>query len=61
MAGLEAGDIITAIDGVEITSQAELSRQLDNYAAGDRAELTVYQIAKGQTKTLTIVLSEAVS
>ena len=61
LAGLEAGDIITAIDGVEITSQAELSRQLDNYAAGDRAELTVYQIAKGQTKTLTIVLSEAVS
>ena len=59
--GLKAGDIITAFNGAEVTSYAELSRQLDKCEAGDTAELVIYRATTGQTGTLSLVLSEAVS
>ena len=36
-------DIITAIDGVELTSSAELESILANYQAGDRVLVTIYR------------------
>ena len=40
-AGLEAGDIITAIDGNRVTSMEELQEILEDYEPGDTVELTV--------------------
>ncbi len=59
--GLKAGDIITAFNGVSITTQAQLNRQLDQCKAGDTAEISVYRTTTGQNGSLSIVLSEAVS
>jgi serine protease Do len=40
-AGLEAGDIITAVDGHELRSADELRTRVGNMAPGDRVELTL--------------------
>lgn len=40
-AGLKANDFITAIDGVKISSMAELTSELDKHAEGDTVKLTV--------------------
>ena len=40
-AGLQAGDIITRIDGTDIPSMAELSAAKKTYSAGDTAQFTV--------------------
>ena len=40
-AGLMEGDIITAIDGVEVKNTTELAAAVKGYRAGDSAELTV--------------------
>ena len=42
-AGLIRGDIITAINDEEITSMAELKKELEYYAAGTTVELTIMQ------------------
>ena len=42
-AGLEAGDIITAIDGETVLSSSDLVKAVKLYRAGDSAELTVYR------------------
>ncbi len=42
-AGLVRGDIITAINGEEVTSMAELKEELCYYAAGETVELTIMQ------------------
>ena len=55
-AGLELGDIITGIDGTEITSSSDLSSAIKSYRAGDTAELTVYR--DGGYITLSIVFDE---
>ena len=55
-AGLEVGDIITAVDEQEITSSSELRSARRAYRAGDSAELTVYR--NGDYITLTIVFDE---
>lgn len=55
-AGLEGGDIITAIDGETVESSADLRTLLRQYAAGDSAELTLYRA--GGSKTFTIVFDE---
>ena len=38
---IEEGDIITAIDGTDITTVEDLTAALANYKAGDSAELTI--------------------
>lgn len=42
-AGLVRGDIITALEGVTVTSQEELNRQLSFYGAGETVEITIMQ------------------
>ena len=40
-AGIKEGDIITAIDGTEVTTVEDLTAALGNYKPGDSAELTI--------------------
>ena len=51
-AGLQLGDVITAIDGTEIASMDDLMAAKKGYAAGDTSELTVYR--QGETITLSL-------
>ena len=55
-AGLQKGDIITAIDDTEVTSSDALSNALKDYEAGDAVTLTVNR--SGQSVTLNITLDE---
>lgn len=54
-AGLESGDIITAVDGIAITPQLSLgSIILDEYQPGDTIQLTVVRDGSEETVDLTI-------
>jgi putative serine protease PepD len=53
-AGLESGDVVTAIDGDEVTSADELRRSIDAQKPGDEVELTVQR--DGETETVTVTL-----
>ena len=58
-AGLQKGDILTAFDGMSITSYEALRARLQYYEAGESVEVTV-QTPDGGTyveKTVTVVLS----
>ena len=55
-AGLMAGDIITAIDGLGVTAGRELAKAVGSYRAGDSAELTVYR--DSAYITMTVVFDE---
>ncbi len=57
-AGLVRGDIITALNGVEITSMEELKEELQYYAAGTTVELTIMQGSPTgyQAKTVEVTL-----
>lgn len=55
-AGLETGDIITAIDGEEIASYSELNAKKNLHEAGDEIELTY--VRRGKTRTAKVVLDE---
>ncbi len=56
-AGLQEGDVITAIDGQTVSSIDELKEILQNYSSGDSAQLTVSRSASlssqfGQNRTV---------
>jgi len=55
--GLKRGDIIVAVDGVEVGSMAELDAEKNKRAPGDTITLTVYRNTK--KLEISIVLSEA--
>ena len=55
-AGLQANDIITAVDGTAISGSSDLKKLVSAASAGDEMELTVYR--QGQTLTLTITIGE---
>lgn len=55
-AGLQAGDVLTKINGVEITTSHELNHQLFKYKVGDTVTVTYYR--QGQTKDVKIILAE---
>ncbi|MCD7857563.1 MAG: trypsin-like peptidase domain-containing protein [Clostridiales bacterium] len=55
-AGLQAGDIITAVDGTEITSSAELIDAKSSHKAGEEMTLLVYR--SGEYFTITVTLDE---
>ena len=55
-AGLQVGDIITAVDDSAVTSSKQLSSAVKNYKAGDSVSFTVYR--NGETLTLPVVLDE---
>jgi len=53
-AGLQGGDIITAVDGTHVASVNEFVATIANYAPGDTVTLTVNR--GGQTKTIKLTL-----
>lgn len=55
-AGLQSGDIITAVDGVEVSTAEELNAQKNTHSAGDTIQVTF--IRNGKEKTAEITLDE---
>lgn len=55
-AGLQANDIITAVDGAEITGSNDLVQIVTAKKAGDTLKLSVYR--QGQTLELTVIVAE---
>ncbi len=55
-AGIRPGDIITALDGTEVASVAELKTTLRSYRAGDTVYITIYR--SGEALELEVVLDE---
>jgi putative serine protease PepD len=53
-AGLQSGDVVTAIDGKAVTSSDELRRLIDSSSPGDTVELTLER--DGETKTVPVEL-----
>lgn len=58
--GLQAGDIITAFNGVTVKTLSELNREKDRCKAGDTVTMKVYRTTNDKELELNIVLSEAV-
>ena len=56
--GLQVGDVITAIDGAELTSETVLRSAINAKKPGETVELTVYRPSSNQTVTVTLTLSE---
>lgn len=55
-AGLQANDIITAVDGTEISGSNDLVQIVTSKKAGDTLKLSVYR--QGQTLELTVTVAE---
>jgi serine protease Do len=55
-AGIKAGDIITAINGVKISHSLELTHQLFKHKPGDTVEVTYFRA--GETNTVKVKLGE---
>ena len=55
-AGLQNGDIITAVDGEAVESSSQLRSLLRQYGAGDSAQISFYRA--GESMTVTIVFDE---
>lgn len=55
-AGLQEGDIITALGETKIASSSELIAAMENYRAGDAVTLSVYR--GGETLTVSVTLDE---
>jgi serine protease Do len=53
-AGVEAGDVITAVDGKEIGESRELARTISGMSPGTRAQLTISR--KGRDRTIGLTL-----
>ena len=54
--GLQEGDIVTSVDGVEITTYEELVNAKNERTAGEQMELGVWR--DGETLTVTVILDE---
>ena len=55
-AGLQTGDIITALDGKAVSGSSELTSMIKQYHAGDTAEITVWR--NGEEVLLSITFDE---
>ncbi|MBR2284422.1 MAG: trypsin-like peptidase domain-containing protein [Ruminococcus sp.] len=55
-AGIQSGDIITAVDGVTVTTADELNEQKNLHSAGDTVEITLTRA--GEEITLSVTLDE---
>jgi serine protease Do len=55
-AGIESGDVITALDGTPVRDSRDLARRVAMLAPGSSAKLDVFR--KGETKSMTITLAE---
>ena len=56
-AGLQSGDVITAVDGEEVKNSAELTAKKNQHKAGDSLELTFTR--SGEEQKVTVTLDEA--
>lgn len=56
--GIQANDIITAINGISITTYNEFYAEESKYKAGDSVMLTVYRLSTKKTFTASITLQE---
>ena len=52
--GLQENDVITAINGIDVTNFAQLVEQLNKYRPGDQISVTFYRNNKKETKTATL-------
>ena len=57
-AGVQYGDIITHVNGTEISSSDDLKDHINDCVAGDQLKLTVYR--QGQTLELTVTVAEQI-
>lgn len=57
-AGIQEGDIITAVDGTEVTSVTDFKTLLKKYSAGDTAVLSIYRGAEDGTLELEVTFDE---
>ena len=55
-AGLQVGDIVTAVGDTQVTSETELQNAVKNYKAGDTVAFTIYR--DGSTSTVNVTLDE---
>ena len=55
-AGIQSGDVITAVDGQPVKNARELARKISSMAPGTSAKLGVWR--KGEEKALTLTLGE---
>jgi serine protease Do len=55
-AGMEAGDIVTAINEVKITNSLELAHQLFKHKPGEKVKVTYFRA--GKTNTVEVILGE---
>lgn len=56
-AGVKSGDVIVEIDGTKISSYAELTEQLEYYAAGETIDIVVSRADGGEYKEQTISIT----
>lgn len=56
LGGLEVGDVLTALNGIEINSSAEMQEQLSRYRPGQRIRVTY--VRNSRTRKLTILLRD---
>ena len=56
--GLQADDVITAINGVEVGTRAQLVEQINKFRPGDEITLTYYRNNKKETKRGTLLSPE---
>jgi serine protease Do len=55
-AGVQAGDVITAVDGTAIKDARDLAKRIGSIAPGTSVKVTVWR--KGEEKTLSVALGE---
>jgi serine protease Do len=55
-AGIEAGDLIVAVDGVPIDGQRVLERIIRSHQPGDRVEITLWR--NGRERTVSVRLAQ---
>lgn len=56
--GLQPDDVITAINGVEVSTRAQLVEQINKFRPGDEITLTFYRNNKKETKRGTLLNTE---
>lgn len=57
-AGVQANDIITGINGTEITDMDGVNAVKDKLSAGDKITLTLYRMSTGKTLTVSFALND---
>ena len=59
--GLQTDDVITAINGVEVATRAQLVEQLNKFRPGDEITLTFYRNNKKETRKGTLLNTEGMT